>query len=92
MGITTIEMSAEKLQAILNSSAMEPPSGVISNFIDPPNLQHRVILTLTLCITLSTLAVMLRICTKFFIVRQITIDDCIFLYPILSKYLDTDAL
>lgn len=92
MGIVTIEMSAETLQAILDAPAMEPPSGVTPNFIDPPNLQHRVTLTLALCITLSTLTVMLRICTKFFIVRQTTIDDCMFFCPVLSKYLDTDAL
>lgn len=72
-----MEMSAKKLQAILDGPAMAPPPGVIPNFIDPPNLQHRVIITLTLCITLSTLTVMLRICTKIFIVRKTTIDDCI---------------
>ena len=49
-----MEMSAEERQAILDAPAMVPPSGVIPNFIDPPNLQHRVIITLTLCIALST--------------------------------------
>lgn len=81
-----MEMSAEELHAILDAPAMAPPSGVIPNFIDPPNLQHRVIVALTLCITLSTLTVILRICTKFFIVRKTTIDDCILiLLPCLIK-------
>lgn len=76
MGMVAMDMSPEMRQAVLDAPAMVPPSGVIPNFIDPPNLQHRVIVTLALCLALSTLTVTLRICTKFFIVRQITIDDC----------------
>lgn len=77
MDTMTVEMSTKMRQIILDAPAMQPPPGMTPNFNDPPNLQHGVILTLALCTTLSTLTVMLRICTKLFIVRQTTIDDCI---------------
>lgn len=55
---------------------MSPPAGVISNFHDPPNLDVFVILTIVLCATFATLAVLLRMYTKIFIIRALAWEDC----------------
>lgn len=82
---------AEEVQTLLSVPAMAPPPGMTPNFIDPPNLQHVVILILTVCTSLATLTVMLRIFTKIFIIHQTTFDDCTFSCPAISKYSNTDA-
>lgn len=65
-------------QAKLNGPAMAPPPGAVPNFVDPPNLDHIVILVLTLCMSFSTIAVLLRMYTKLFVLRKIAFEDCMF--------------
>ena len=78
--------SEQALRQMLEGPALSPPAGVISNFHDPPNLDAFVALTLGLCIGFVTLAVVLRMYTKVFILRALAWEDCGFLirYPIIS--------
>lgn len=55
---------------------MSPPAGAIPNFYNPPNLDVFVALTITLCVTFGTLAVVLRMYTKIFILRALAWEDC----------------
>ena len=55
---------------------MTPPAGVLPNFHHPANLDVYVILTITLCIAFATLAVLLRMYTKVFILRVLAWEDC----------------
>ena len=55
---------------------MSPPAGTIPNFHDPPNLDAFVALTIALCVTFGTLAVVLRMYTKVFILRALAWEDC----------------
>lgn len=79
MTSSTKAMSSEQTQAalreLLEGPAMSPPAGVISNFHDPPNLGALVTMTVTLCMGSGTLALVLRLYTKAFILRVLKWED-----------------
>lgn len=79
MASSTTAMTPEQAQAalrtLLEGPAMSPPAGVIPNFYHAPNLDVFVVLTLTLCVTFGTLAVVLRMYTKVFILRVLAWED-----------------
>ena len=64
------------VQAMLNGPALTPPSGVQPNFTNPPNMDRTVILVITLCTTFSTIAILLRLYTKLFVLRKVVFEDC----------------
>lgn len=64
------------LQALLNAPAMKPPPGVHPNFADRSNLQQIVIAVLTFYMVLATLFILMRMCTKLFILRKVVLEDC----------------
>lgn len=64
------------IQTLLNGPAGTPPAGVVPNFQDPPNLNAFLILTLTLVLTFGSLAVLMRMYTKLFIIRSVAYEDC----------------
>ena len=72
----TPEQLQAELQAILNGPAATPPAGVTPNFHDPPNLNVVITLVLTLCTSFATLAVLLRMYTKQFLIRSWAYEDC----------------
>lgn len=80
MANSTTSMSPEEAQAALRTllagPAMSPPAGVIPNFHDPPNFDVLVTLTIALCVTFGTLAVLLRMYTKVYILRALAWEDC----------------
>ena len=80
MATATTGMSPEQTQAalrtLLEGPAVSPPAGVVPNFDHPTNLDIYVTLTITLCVAFSTVAVILRMCTKVFIVRVLAWEDC----------------
>ena len=80
MANTTKAVNTQQAQAalreLLEGPAMSPPTGVVPNFHDPPNLDAFVALTVTLCIGFGTLAVVLRMYTKVFILRVLAWEDC----------------
>lgn len=82
MASTTTGMTPEQAQAalrtLLEGPAMSPPAGVIPNFHNPPNLDVFVTLTIALCVVFGTLAVLLRMYTKVFILRALAWEDCRF--------------
>ncbi len=66
----------ELLEAHLNGPAMAPPPGLHSNFKDPSNLKVYFIITLVFCTTFSTVAVLVRMYTKIFLIRKVLVEDC----------------
>ena len=70
------QLSSQQLEALLNEPAGPPPPGVRPNFDDPPNLDGLIILTLTLCLMFSTLAVSMRSYTKLSLIRSWDYEDC----------------
>ena len=84
MANATVGMSPEQTQAamrtLLEGPAMSPPAGVVPNFDDPANLDIYVTLTITLCVAFSTVAFVLRMYTKVFILRVLAWEDCGFYF------------
>lgn len=74
----TPEQAQTALRTLLEGPAMSPPVGLIPNFHDAPNLDVFVALTIALCVTFGTLAVLLRMYTKVYIVRALGLEDCKF--------------
>lgn len=69
-------MMSEQLQKLLNGPAEKPPAGVLPDFNDPSSLHKYVVVTLTLCMTFSTVAFSLRMYTKAFLIRSMAYEDC----------------
>ncbi len=55
---------------------LTPPSGVVSNLIDPYSDEDMIKLTLALCLSASTILVWTRLYTKMFISRFVGWEDC----------------
>lgn len=73
---TTPEQAQAALRTLLEGPAISPPAGVIPNFHDPSNLDVFVALTMTLSVTFGTVAVLLRMYTKIYILRALAWEDC----------------
>lgn len=78
--------SPMEIEARLDGPAMEPPPGGTSNFIDPPILMVPYVITLVLCLIMSTLALAMRLYTKFCIIRKNGWEDCEMRKPILCSH------
>ena len=76
MTTPSTSLNPEQLQKLLNGPAGTPPVGVIPDLNDPPNLDTYVILTISTCMTLATVAVLLRMYTKILITRTLAYEDC----------------
>lgn len=74
---TSIQLQQE-LEALLNGPASAPPPGVQSNFDDPANLNTIIYITKRLALTLTTLAVFIRVYTRHVLIRSMGYDDCMF--------------
>lgn len=59
-----------------NLSAIPPPPGFTSNFVNPPSKASWGIVTQALCLTLATLLVAMRLYTKLKVLRNPGWDDC----------------
>ena len=82
------QISSQQLEELLNGPAGSPPPGITPNFEDPANLNKAVILTLTLCLTFATLAMLMRIYTKLFLIRSWDYEDCeLFIFGTSHTYL-----
>lgn len=60
----------------LNTPLMPPPDGVQSNYVDPEDQTIFIITSNVLCLVFVTVFVALRLYTKVFIARRISLDDC----------------
>ena len=58
------------------TGALPPPPGVQPNFVDPENHTKSTIALHTICLTLATLFVVIRIYTRQFINGKLGLDDC----------------
>ena len=66
------------IEAILNRPAYTPPPGVQPNFDNPANLDTIIIIIKTIALTLTTLAILIRIYTRHHLSHSMGYDDCIF--------------
>lgn len=63
--------------ALLDSTpALEPPPGVTPNFENPENITPLIEFTLGICLGVSSLFVILRVWTRFIIMKVHGWDDC----------------
>ena len=90
---TTTTLSAQQeqqlqlLQKLLDGPAMAPPPGIKPNFVNPPNLDKEFYIDLILCLTISVLAVCMRVWTKARVMRKFQIEDCKTLSPAHALFL-----
>ena len=66
----------EQIQTLLLQPAAKPPLGLASNLNNPPNLDGPVVAVITVCITIATLAILMRTYTKALLIRSLAYEDC----------------
>ena len=76
MATSTDSLTPGELQKLLNGPAVAPPAGSTSNLDNPPNMDTVCYLTFYLCLSCATLAVVMRIYTKHFLIHAIAYEDC----------------
>ena len=67
---------------------LQPPPGVVPNFINPESYQSTIIATLTVCLATATLFTILRLYSKVFVIKSIALEDCKYLYDPLTGLTD----
>ena len=60
---------------ILDQPVMPPPSGQVSNLVDPPSIASGLYITTGICLSLIVLFAALRLYAKFRILKKKTWDD-----------------
>jgi hypothetical protein len=55
---------------------LPPPPGVTPDFDHPISIAYRLVITIAICLSTSTIVVLLRLYTNCFIVHIIGADDC----------------
>ena len=83
MATSSPEQTQAALRTLLQGPAASPPAGVIPNLDNPANLDIYITLCHTLSIFLTTMAILLRIYTKVFILRVLAWEDCKFYFSII---------
>lgn len=73
-------MTSKSREELLQGPAGAPPPGVVPNFDNPPNLHRVGDAVLITCFVVATLALLLRVYTKLFLIRQFKISDCTYPY------------
>ncbi|KAK6949036.1 hypothetical protein Daesc_009108 [Daldinia eschscholtzii] len=68
-------LSPADQQAVLNGPALAPPDGMLSNFVNPPNQTTMAFSATTLCLVASSLAVIIRLYSRFLCTRTPAIED-----------------
>lgn len=64
------------MQALLLGPGLKPPAGVLPNFLDPYSYKDYVVLTLVLCLAVSTLLVVIRMYARSMIAKNFGLEDC----------------
>ncbi|KAI0389135.1 hypothetical protein F5Y17DRAFT_450189 [Xylariaceae sp. FL0594] len=70
----------DEQQAILNGPALEPPPGLTSNFSNPPNNNGLALAVTILCLSVSTILLVIRAYTRIFVIRVVRLEDAISLF------------
>ena len=73
---STPDQRAAALQSLLNGPAGVPPAGVTPNFNSPHNQAKPLYVVASLTLCFATLAVVIRIYTKHFLLRSTGYEDC----------------
>lgn len=68
--------SADAIKKVLDGPAMLAPSGMKNNFVNPSNLETELYIDLAICLTVSFLAVGMRLWTKARLIQKVEIEDC----------------
>lgn len=76
MANSTGNPTSGQLQTLLDGPAVKPPAGITSSLDHPPNIDTFYYLTIALCVSFASLAVMLRVYTKLVLIRSIAYEDC----------------
>ncbi|KAI1348543.1 hypothetical protein F5Y01DRAFT_306736 [Xylaria sp. FL0043] len=63
-------------EAILNGPAYIPPPGVVPNLEHPPNRNRLVLIVIIICLTVATIASLLRGYSRICILRNVSREDC----------------
>ena len=66
----------EQIHALLLEPAGKPPAGEALNLQNPSNLDVPVFLTMVFCGTIAALTTLMRIYTKFFLIKSLAYEDC----------------
>lgn len=83
-GMLGPEQAAAPKQMLLNGPAGTPPSGISSNFVNPPNQDATSITACTIFLLLTTVAGSIRLYTKSLLIRSFGYEDCGLLLPCLQ--------
>ncbi|RYP77603.1 hypothetical protein DL769_003376 [Monosporascus sp. CRB-8-3] len=67
----------ENQTAILEGPALKPPSDLLYNLDDPPNGNGVAFAAITICVTVATLAAILRAYSKILVTRNVVLEDYI---------------
>ncbi|KAI6084003.1 hypothetical protein F4821DRAFT_271385 [Hypoxylon rubiginosum] len=70
-------LTPEQLEALLNGPALAPPDGVMPNFENPPNKNYIAAAVVPLCLTVTTIAVLLRVWARVFLLRKVGLPDAL---------------
>ena len=74
-------MSSLEEQLLDMLPGLAPPPGVTPDFVHPYSLQKYNVITLSVCMTVSTLFVAMRLYTNARITRTLNWEDCMILLP-----------
>ena len=70
--------SEAEMAALLMGPGLEPPTGVLPNFVNPYSYKDYILFTLILCLAMSTVLVAIRMYTRGFIAKSIGLEDCVY--------------
>ena len=56
--------------------ALQPPLGVVPNFVDPPTILGPFLAGEAVMLAASTLAVSARVFTKAYVMKKVDLEDC----------------
>lgn len=68
-------LTQEQKDVILDGPALAPPTGVVSNFDNPPNRDGLTLGVIITSVILATTFVLIRIYSKVFVTKKISIPD-----------------
>ena len=60
----------------LQGPALDAPPGATTDFVNPPSLQKYDVLCQSICLAVTTLLILVRVYTKFRILKSPGWDDC----------------
>lgn len=70
------EIPPQGIETVLNFPALDPPTGVTPNFVDPENRGKTVVTTGAFLTALAMLFFVIRIYTKCCINKKLSWEDC----------------